>query len=75
MEGKGTPMILKTTLLAALGALFIVAPAALQAQSRNSNGHHHHYARHHYQHRCGFVRRGEYGLFGHYRKRWTVGCQ
>jgi hypothetical protein len=68
-------MILKTTLLAALGAVLVAAPAAVQAQPTDSNSYHHHYARHHYRHRCGFVRRGEYGLFGHYRQRWTLGCQ
>jgi hypothetical protein len=69
-------MILKTTLLAGLGALFIAAPAAVQAQPTDSaSHHHHHYVRRHYHHRCGFVRRGEYGLFGHYRQRWTLGCQ
>jgi hypothetical protein len=68
-------MILKTTLLAGLGALFVAAPAAAQAQPRDSASHHHHHVRHHYHHRCGLIRRGEYGLFGHYRQRWTLGCQ
>jgi hypothetical protein len=68
-------MILKTTLLAALGALFIAAPAAVQAQPRDSDSYHHHYVRHHDHHRCGLIRRGEYGVFGHYRNRLTVGCQ
>jgi hypothetical protein len=66
-------MILKTTLLAALGALFIAAPAAVQAQPRDSDSYHHH-VRHQYHHRCGLIRRGEYGVFGHYRKRLTVVC-
>jgi hypothetical protein len=65
-------MILKTTLLAALGAVFIAAPAAVQAQP---DRYHHHYVRHPYHHRCGLIRRGEYGVFGHYRKRLTLGCQ
>jgi hypothetical protein len=65
-------MILKTALLAALGALFIAAPVAIQAQPRDSNSYHH---VRHYHHRCGLVRRGEYGVFGHYRKRLTLGCQ
>ncbi len=66
-------MILKTTLLAALGALFIAAPAAVQAQPRDSDSYHHHVR--HYHHRCGLIRRGEYGVFGHYRQRLTLGCQ
>ena len=68
-------MILKTTLLAALGALFIAAPAAVQAQPRDSDSRHHHHVRHQYHRRCGLIRRGEYGVFGHYRNRLTVGCQ
>jgi hypothetical protein len=68
-------MNLKTTLLAALGALFIAAPA-VQAQP-DDNGyyrnHHRHYSRN--NHRCGFYRRGEYGVFGHYRNRLTFGCR
>ena len=51
-------MILKTTLLAALGALFITAPAAVQAQPRDTNSYHRHHVRHHYHHRCGLIRRG-----------------
>ena len=66
-------MILKTTLLAALGALFIAAPAAVQAQPRDSDSYHHHVRQYH--HRCGLIRRGEYGVFGHYRQRLTLGCQ
>jgi len=62
-------MIRKTTLLAALGALFIAAPAAVQAQPRDSDSYRYYdsdsyqyyHARPH--HRCGLIRRGEYGLF------------
>jgi hypothetical protein len=97
---KGDAMILKSTLLAGLGALAIAGPAAAQAQATDappsnappsnappsySSGHHHHYVRHHYvrrdydrrdyHHGCGFYRRYEYGLFGHYQKRWTWGCR
>jgi len=68
-------MILKTTLLAALGALFIAAPAAVQAQPRDSDSDYYQHGRYHYHHRCGLIRRGEYGLFGRYRERWTLGCQ
>jgi hypothetical protein len=68
-------MNLKTTLLAALGALFIAAPA-VQAQPGHHSYRHSHY-RHYYRHDrgCGFYRRGEYGLFGHYRNRLTFGCR
>lgn len=68
-------MNLKTTLLAALGALFIAAPA-VQAQPDDYGyyrNHHRHYSRH--DHGCGFYRRGEYGVFGHYRNRLTFGCR
>ncbi len=68
-------MILKTTLLAALGALFIAAPAAVQAQPRDSDSYQYYQVRPHYHHRCGLIRRGEYGVFGRYRERWTLGCQ
>ncbi|HEY2482152.1 MAG TPA: hypothetical protein VGI30_08155 [Caulobacteraceae bacterium] len=66
-------MNLKTTLLAALGALFIAAPAVQAQPDDSSSNHHRHYYRH--DHRCGFYRRGEYGVFGHYRNRLTFGCR
>jgi hypothetical protein len=78
-------MILKTTLLAALGALFIAAPAAVQAQPSDSDSYYYQpsdsdsyyyqHSRYHYHHSCGLIRRGEYGLFGRYRERWTLGCE
>ncbi|HEY2177480.1 MAG TPA: hypothetical protein VGH15_02765 [Caulobacteraceae bacterium] len=79
-------MIRKSTLLAALGALAIAAPAAAQpaqdqpapqpsyTHHRHHHHHHYYYARRQYHHGCGFERRYEYGVFGHYKKRWTVGC-
>ena len=83
LDGKEDKMILKTMLLAALGALSVAAPAAVQAQPRDSDSHQYYdsdgsqyyQARPHYHHRCGLIRRGEYGVFGRYRERWTLGCQ
>ncbi len=67
-------MNLKTTLLAALGALTIAAPAAVQGQPRNSDSYNYHHRHHNYHRGCHIGRRGEYGVFGHYRKRLTVVC-
>jgi Spy/CpxP family protein refolding chaperone len=76
--GKENMMTLKSTLLVALGALFIAAPAAVQAQPGDSDSgyyHHHHHYYYRHDHGCGFYRRGEYGLFGHYQQRLTFGCR
>jgi len=66
-------MTLKTTLLAALGAFIIAAPATIQAQPRESDdGYYNHHR--HYHRGCHLGKRGEYGVFGHYHKRLTVLC-
>jgi hypothetical protein len=71
-------MTLKTTLLAVLGALFIAAPAAVQAQPGDYDGSYYdnpdsgYY--HHYRRGCHIGRRGEYGVFGRYRQRLTLIC-
>jgi hypothetical protein len=70
---KENIMHLKTTLLAALGALIIATPAAVQGQPRNSHSYYRHHHRE-YHRGCHIGRRGEYGVFGHYKKRLTVVC-
>jgi hypothetical protein len=67
-------MNLKTTLLAALGVLIFAAPAAVQGQPRDSDSYYYHHHRHYYHRGCHVGRRGEYGVFGHYRQRLTVIC-
>ncbi len=67
-------MNLKTSLLAALGALILAAPAVVQGQPQKSDSHYRHHHRHTYHRGCHIGRRGEYGVFGHYRQRLTVIC-
>jgi hypothetical protein len=76
-------MNLKTALLAALGALFIAAPVAVQAQDSNSSyyydehpdtgyTHHRHYSRE--GHDCHLGKAPRYGVFGRKRNRLTIVC-
>lgn len=73
-------MTMKSTFLVALGILSIAAPATVQAQPRDSDGSYydhsdHAYSHHRHYHRgCHIGRRGEYGVFGHYRQRLTLVC-
>jgi hypothetical protein len=75
VDRKEDVMTLKTTLLAALGALFITAPAAVQAQPGDSDSYYYHHRIHHERRGCYLGRRYEYGLFGHYRPRTTLICR
>lgn len=84
-------MTMKSTLLAALGALFIAAPAAVQAQPEDGSYYDQPDSRYydhpdsgyyagdayapHYRRGCFIGRRGEYGLFGRYRQRLTLICR
>ena len=78
-------MTLKTTLLAAVGALIVAGPAAVQAQPYDSDSYYYqpYYSDgYYYQHRdyrehrgCYFGKRYEYGVFGRYRPRTTLICR
>lgn len=65
-------MTLKTTLLAALGAFIIAAPATIAQPRDSDDGYYNHHR--HYHRGCHIGKRGEYGVFGHYHKRLTVLC-
>jgi len=78
-------MNLKTALLAALGALCIAAPAAVQAQDYdgyyydtpdNAYHHHRHVYRRSYDDRrgCHLGKRPRYGVFGQLHNRLTIVC-
>lgn len=82
-------MNLKTALLAGLGAMFIAAPAAVQAQDDsyyNDNGyysdnadsayHHHRHVYHRADERrgCHLGKRPRYGVFGQLHNRLTIVC-